>query len=262
MKTIVGNWKMNVGVRESVALSRGTLLTLRGRKVAPEVVICPSAIALTEVRKVIARSSIGLGAQDVFWEDHGAFTGEMSGRMFTEIGVTHVIVGHSERRTIFGETDEMINKKVLHAFANQLMPILCVGETAAERAEGKERDRVREQLMRALSGVRLKTHDRLFVAYEPVWAIGTGKTAEVADALVMHEFIRSLLNEIFPTVHGETVRVLYGGSIDGTNAYSFLREALVDGLLVGSASVKLNQFKEVIEAAGEVLEAQTIDITV
>ncbi len=249
---------MNVGVRESVALARGTLLTLRGRKVAPEVVICPSMIALSEVRKVIARSSVQLGAQDVFWEDHGAFTGETSGRMLTEIGVTHVIIGHSERRSLFGETDEIINKKVLHALANQLTPILCVGETATARAEGKERDHVREQLGRALLEVRLKSYDRLLVAYEPVWAIGTGKIAEVADVLTMHEFVRGVLSEIFPISDPTFMCVLYGGSVDGTNAYPFLRESQVDGLLVGGASVKLNQFKEIIEAASEVLEAQNV----
>ncbi len=255
---VIGNWKMNVGVRESVALARGTLLTLRGRKVVPEVVICPSSIALSEVRKVIARSSVGLGAQNVFWEDHGAFTGETSGRMLAEIGVTHVLVGHSERRSIFGETDEMVNKKVLHAFVNQLTPILCVGETAVERTADMQRDRVRDQLTRALSGVRLKSHDRLIVAYEPVWAIGTGQTPEVGDVLSMHEFVREVLREIFPSTDPTTVRVIYGGSVDGTNAYPFLRESQVDGVLVGSASVKLNQFKEIIEAAGEVLEAQNV----
>lgn len=256
MKTIVGNWKMNVGVRESVALARGALLTLRGRKVAPEVIICPSFISLSEVRKVIARSSVGLGAQNVFWEDHGAFTGEISGRMLTELGVTHVIVGHSERRTFFSETDEMVNKKVLHAFANQLTPILCVGETAAEHADGKERERVREQLARALSGVRLKTHDQLIIAYEPIWAIGTGQSAEIPDIVSMHEYIRTLLGEIFPGIDSATSRVLYGGSVDGADAYQFLRESQVDGVLVGGASVKLNQFKEIIDAACEVLEAQ------
>jgi triosephosphate isomerase len=260
MKMIVGNWKMNVGVRESVALARGALLTLRGRKIVPEVVICPSFIALSEVRKVIARSSVGLGAQDVFWEDHGAFTGETSGRMLAEIGVTHVIVGHSERRAIFGETDEMVNKKVLRALGSQLMPILCIGETAAERAAGKERDRVREQLARALLGVRLKSPDRLIVAYEPIWAISTAQNreAEVSDVLVMHEFVRSVISEIFPALNPGSVRVIYGGSVDGTNAYPFLRESQIDGVLVGSASIKLNQFKEIIEAAGEVLDAQHI----
>ncbi|MBI2475418.1 triose-phosphate isomerase [Candidatus Uhrbacteria bacterium] len=256
MKVIIANWKMNVGVRESVALARGTLLALRGRRTLPEVIICPSFIALSEVHKVVARSSVKLGAQNLFWEDHGAYTGEISGRMLTELGVSHVIIGHSERREYLGETDEMIRNKVAQALENQLDVILCVGETAVERKSGAQRERVRTQLVHVLDGVHLKSHDRLMIAYEPVWAIGTGEIPEVAEILAMNEFIRSILSDVLPNMNANKIRVLYGGSVEGNNAYSFLREQTIDGLLVGGASVKLNQLKEIIDAASEVLDAQ------
>lgn len=257
MKTIIGNWKMNVGVRESVALARGTLLALRGRKMVPDVVICPSFVALSEAHKVVARSSVALGAQNVFWEDQGAYTGEISPRMLTELGVAYVIVGHSERREHFGETDEMVGKKLARALEHGLTPVLCIGETKEQRDAGQQRNRLRDELVSALNGVRLKHRDRLFVAYEPIWAIGTRQTPEVADVKATHGFIREMLAEIFSSTDSKAIQVLYGGSVDGENAYAFLREDEVDGVLVGGASVKLNQFKDIIAAASEVLEAQT-----
>lgn len=257
MKTIIANWKMNVGVRESVALARGTLLALRGRKMVPDVIICPSFIALSEVHKVVARTSLSLGAQNVFWEDQGAYTGETSARMLTESGVTHVIIGHSERREILGETDLMVNKKIQSAIEHSLVPILCVGETVSEREAGEHTERVREELVLALSGVRLKSKDRLIIAYEPLWAIGSGRTADVQEIVAMHVSIRDVLREIFSSGEVSAVRVLYGGSVDQENAYQFLREQAVDGLLVGGASVKLNQLKDIIVSASEVLEAQS-----
>lgn len=256
MKTIVANWKMNVGVRESVALARASLLTLRGRKVIPELVICPPFVALSEVRKVVARSSAMIGAQDMHWEPTGSYTGETSSRMLLELGVSHVILGHSERRIHLGETDEMVNKKVLHALSESLVPVVCVGESKQERDSGDARVVVEKQIATALRGVRLRPQDRLYLAYEPVWAIGTADAAAVADVLEMHALIRLVLSELFPQASSACVRVLYGGSVDGGNAYGFLRESEVDGVLVGGASVKIHQFKEIVEAAAEVLEAQ------
>lgn len=260
MKTIIGNWKMNVGVRESVALARGTLLALRGRKMVPDVVVCPSFVALSEAHKVVARSSVALGAQNVFWEDQGAYTGEISPRMLTELGVVYVIVGHSERREHLAETDEMVGKKIARALEHGLTPVLCIGETKEQRDAGQQRDRLRDELVSALKGVHLKHRDRLFVAYEPIWAIGTGQTPEVADVKATHGFIREMLTEIFSSTDSKAIQILYGGSVDGDNAYAFLREDEVDGVLVGGASVKLNQFKDIIAAASEVLEAQTISL--
>ena len=260
MKTIVGNWKMQVGVRESVALARGTLLTLRGRKIAPDLVVCPSFVALSEVHKVLARSSVAMGAQNMFWEDHGAFTGETSARMLTELGVTHVIIGHSERRAILQETDEMVQKKIVQALLNGLIPIVCVGETAEEHEQGLAQKRVQEQLIAAFDGVHLKHRSQLFVAYEPVWSIGSGRTPEISEAVGIHASIRRLVSEIFSSVDSLSLSVLYGGSVDTENAYALLREQEVDGVLVGGASVKLNQFKDVIVAASEVLEAQSTHV--
>ena len=249
--------EMNVGVRESVALARGTLLTVRGRKMIPELIVCPPFVALGEVKKVVARSAASLGAQNMSSEDSGAFTGEISARMLQELGVSSVILGHSERRALFGETDEQIAKKVQQAFAHQMTPIVCVGESTEERDAGTAREVVRNQLAGALSNTRLRGSDTLFVAYEPIWAIGTGRSAEIGDVLEMHAFIRSIVSEVFSDASAKQIRVLYGGSVNGDNAYQFFREEEVDGVLVGGASVKLNQFREIVDAAAEVLEAQS-----
>ncbi|MFA4846164.1 MAG: triose-phosphate isomerase [Patescibacteria group bacterium] len=256
MKIIIANWKMNVGVRESVALARGTLLTLRGRKLIPELVICPPFVALSEVRKVVARSAVALGAQNVSWAESGSYTGEISARMLQELGVTHAIIGHSERRSLLHETDEMVNKKVLHALASQLTPIVCVGETRQERQAGKTHEVVGQQLKAALLDVRLRVTDRLLIAYEPLSAIGSGEAASVPEIVETHTFIRSLLREFFGERVASAMQILYGGSVDGENAYGFLREQQVDGVLVGGGSVKINQFKDIVHAACEVLEAQ------
>lgn len=258
MKMIIANWKMNVGVRESVALSRGVLLALRGRKIVPELVVCPSFVALSEVRKVVAHSAVGLGAQDVFWEDVGSYTGEISPRMLLELGVSTVIIGHSERRRQLGETNEMIKRKVATSLKNGLKPIVCVGETIEERSDGRAQDVVREQLVSALADVRVCLSDKVLVAYEPVWAIGTGKSAGVQDAVLMHTFIREILRELHPKANASQFKILYGGSVDGEKAYGFLREDEIDGVLVSSASIKIKQFYEIVRSACEVLEGSQI----
>ncbi len=251
---------MQVGVRESVALARGTLLTLRGRSIAPDLVVCPSFVALSEVHKVLARSSVSMGAQNVFWEDHGAFTGETSARMLTELGVTYVIIGHSERRTLLGETDEMVQKKIVQALAHGLIPLVCVGETAEEHDQGLTQSHLQKQLIAAFDGVHIKHRSQLLIAYEPVWAIGSGRTPAVSEVISAHQYIRRLVSEFFSSVDSLSLSVLYGGSVDAENAYAFLREQEVDGVLVGGVSVKLNQFNDVIVAASEVLEAQSTHV--
>ncbi len=256
MKIVVGNWKMYVGSRESLALARGVLLALRGKKVLPKVVVCPPAVALSEVRKVVARSHVLLGAQNMSWLAQGAQTGELSGRMLDELGVTHVIIGHSERRQQLGETDEMVQKKVAAAFAAGLTPIVCVGETREEREAGRAKEVVGAQLHAVFAHVQPKPRDRFLVAYEPVWAIGTGVPATPADAVEMHTHIRAHLREMGKGLRDEQFSVVYGGSVDGKNAYPFLREPAIEGVLVGGASVKLNQFSEILSAATDVLEAQ------
>jgi len=254
MKTIIGNWKMQVGVRESVALARGMLQNLRGKKVLPEIIICPSFVALSDVRKIVTRSHIALGAQDLFWEETGAYTGEISPRILTELGISFVLIGHSERRQYLGETDEMIGKKMRQAFQSALTPVLCVGETAEERQQGKTQEIVEQQLQAALKGVMIPSGAQLFIAYEPRWAIGTGVVATPEDAVAVHREIRQQISTLIPSLRAENLHVLYGGSVDGSNAYAFLREKEVDGVLVGGASVKLTQMQEVLSAAMEAME--------
>lgn len=253
MKTVIGNWKMNVGVRESVALARGVLLSLRGRRHLPEVVVCPPFTALAEVRKTVARSHVALGAQDMHWEDTGAFTGEISPRMVTEAGATHVIIGHSERRHQCGETDDMVGKKLVAALSHALIPIVCVGETKEERAAGDTEAVVTRQVRAAFAQMPARGAERIFIAYEPVWAIGSGKPATPTDAAAVHAIIRKVFAEA-KGADRTKLSVLYGGSVDDKNAYSFLRETDIDGLLVGGASVKLQQFTDIIAAAADVLE--------
>lgn len=255
MKTVIGNWKMNVGTRESVALARGVILALRGKKTLPEVVICPPFVAFSDVRKIIARSSVAMGAQNMFWEESGSFTGEISPRQMLELGISHVILGHSERRQILLETDEMVNKKFRLALSQKLMPIICVGETKEERDSGRAKDIVAAQLHGAFSGVPIRGADQFFIAYEPIWAIGTGEAAEPNDAVEMHSFIKEHLKTVLGN-EGIEARVLYGGSVNPENAYDFLRESLVDGVLVGGASVKLQQFASILNAAMDVVEGQ------
>ena len=247
MKTIIANWKMNVGVRESVALARGTLLTLRGRKNIPELVICPPFVALSEVRKIVARSHAALGAQNMSWEDQGAFTGEISPRMFEELGVTHVILGHSERRHVLGETDEMIQKKVQKALEHNLVVILCVGETKAQRDAGEERDIVKEQLLKAFDGLRIKNAEKIFIAYEPVWAIGTGKVPSPTQAQEVHHELRLQL-ATFNAEAAEKVAILYGGSLKADNAKELLAMPDIDGGLVGGASLNTQEFLALCQA--------------
>jgi triosephosphate isomerase len=254
MKLIVGNWKMTIGTRESIALARAVLLSTRGKRIVPDVVLCPSFVALGEVRKVLAKSRVTMGAQDVFWEDTGAFTGEVSPRMLLEFGVTHVIVGHSERREHLRETDDMVHAKVLACLRQNLVPILCVGETREQRQRGEAEAVVSEQVRAAVRHARVG-REGLVVAYEPVWAIGAADAATPADAVMMHEMIRRILREELPA-HTVNVPVLYGGSVDGSHAYAFLREPAVDGVLVGGASVKISQWNEILKAASDVLEAQ------
>lgn len=246
---------MQVGTRESVALARGVVLALRGKKVLPEIVICPSAVALSEVRKIVTRTHVSLGAQNMFWEEQGAFTGEISSKQLAELGVTHVIIGHSERRQVLGETDEMIQKKVARALQSGLTPILCVGETEEERARGEAEAVVERQVRTAYESLALKTTQQLWLAYEPIWAIGTGKACEPADAVSLHAHIRSIATDLFPKNHKQ-IRVLYGGSVSGENAYAYLREDEIDGVLVGGASVKLSQFNEILVSAREVIEGK------
>lgn len=255
MKIVIGNYKMQVGTRESVALARGVLHGIRGSETLPDIVICPTFTALGEVRKVIARSHIALGAQDLAVAPSGPLTGEVSAKQLSDAGCTYTLVGHSERRLTLGETDNMVHEKLQQALAQSMTPVLCVGETKAVREAGDAESFVAGQVMLALQGVRLPKRTKLIVAYEPVWAIGSGTPATVADALAMHRVIRRVVHET-TEIDDESLAVVYGGSVNAENSYGFLREREVDGVLVGSASVKIHEFLAIIKSAAEVISAQ------
>src|SRR5687767_1670555 len=209
-KLIAGNWKMNKTSADGVALAR-ELVNAVGKQSDVEVVVCPPFTAIESVGRAIEGSNLKLGAQNMHFEASGAFTGEISAPMLRAIFATHVILGHSERRTLFGETDEFINKKVLSALKNQLRPILCVGETLVEREAKSTLKVVQTQLERGLGGVGKEHAAALVIAYEPVWAIGTGKVATTEHAQEVHSFIRGLMTKLFGDTVARKVRILYGG---------------------------------------------------
>lgn len=252
---VIGNYKLHCGVRESAALARGVLRGLRGGTHVPDVVLLPSFPALGEVRKVVARTHVLLGAQNLAPVAGGALTGEVSAAQLKDAGCAYVLVGHSERRRVLGETDTMVHDKLVIAYAASVTPILCVGEDAVARGAGQAQDVVAVQLTAALTGVTVQKSERVMIAYEPVWAIGTGDAATPGDVVAMHQHIRRVCKGL---LGDRAVDVVYGGSVDGKNAYDFLRERDVDGVLVGSASVKLAEFLLIIAAAAEVMQAQDV----
>ena len=247
-KLIAGNWKMNKTSADAVSLARD-LVAAVGTSPEVEVVICPPFTALEAVAKVVDGSLIKLGAQNMHYEASGAFTGEVSAPMLRAIFATHVILGHSERRTLFGETDELVNKKVLSALKNQLKPILCVGESLAEREAGSTLKVVQTQTERGLEGVSKEQASTLVVAYEPVWAIGTGKVATTEQAQEVHAFIRGLLTKHYGEAVSQKVRILYGGSMKPSNAPELLAQKDIDGGLIGGASLEARSFVELVKAA-------------
>jgi len=247
-KLIAGNWKMNKTSADAVTLAR-EIVQGAGTRTDVDVVVCPPFTALESVAKAIDGSQVKLGAQNMHFEASGAFTGEVSAPMLRAFFATHVILGHSERRTLFGETDELVNRKVLAALRNQLRPIVCVGESLAEREAGSTLRVVQVQTERALEGVSRELAPGIVVAYEPLWAIGTGKVATTEQAQEVHAFIRGLLSNL----HGETVaqrmRILYGGSMKPANAPDLLGQKDIDGGLIGGASLESRSFLELVAAA-------------
>ena len=238
---VVGNWKMHCGLaeaRELAQLVRDGLKRPRG----VEVVVCPPFTALAAVAEVLAGSPVGLGAQNCHWEPLGAFTGEVSPVMLAELGCRFVLLGHSERRHVFHETDDEISRKVGAALRHGLQPILCVGETAEERRQGLTFTVVEGQLRAAWAGLSLEDMGRCSLAYEPVWAIGTGVNATPAQAAEVHGYLRGLVSQIGSKDLAQTARILYGGSVKTDNAAAITEEPDVDGLLVGGASLQAQSF--------------------
>ncbi|MBO8127256.1 MAG: triose-phosphate isomerase [Firmicutes bacterium] len=246
---IAGNWKMNLQVTQAVDLVEKLVAKdVVGHGV--EVLVCPPFTALYAVSRVVNPAGIKLGAQNMHWEEAGAFTGEIAPGMLAEIGCQYVIIGHSERRQYFGETDATVNKKVKAALINRLTPIICVGETLEQREEGLTDRLIRDQVKAALLGLDPEDVLKVVFAYEPIWAIGTGKTAEGCEANRVCRLIRETVGEINAEA-SSWVRILYGGSVKPTNYADFAAQPDIDGALVGGASLQAEQFAEIVRVAAE-----------
>ncbi len=245
---VAGNWKMNKTINEARTLA-AEVVKASPSLLGAEIVLCPPFTSLYEVAKTIEGSSVQLGGQDLFWEDWGAYTGEISAAMLRDAGCQYVITGHSERRHILGETDEMINRKVKAALRQGVFPILCVGETLEEREAGTTLRRLEVQIEKDLQGIGQDDFSRVIIAYEPVWAIGTGKTATPGQAQEAHQFVRQLLKKKYGQELASCAIILYGGSVKPDNAASLMTEPDIDGFLVGGASLVAENFIKIIEEA-------------
>jgi triosephosphate isomerase len=244
---IAGNWKMNNTISQSMDLISG-LIKNGGDMHKVEVVVAPPFTALKAVYDAVGQTSIHLAAQNLHWAENGAYTGEISPMMVKESGCKWAIIGHSERRQLFGETDEMVNLKTAAALATGLKPIVCIGETLEEREGGRTWEVLNRQIEGGLKNLTAENMAKVTLAYEPVWAIGTGKTASAAQAEEAHGKIREKLALLFGQAAADKVRVLYGGSVKGSNALELLSLPNVDGALVGGASLKASEFLEIIAA--------------
>lgn len=248
---------MNTDVPAGCALAESIAEELAGRGLSGEGVdlaVCPPFVHLQAVSEILADTPVAVGAQDVHAEDEGAYTSDISAPMLTSVGCEYVILGHSERRKYYGETDEDVNRKVKQAYAHDLVPIVCVGETIDQRQAGEAESVVRRQIEGALAGVDVSSPDQLVVAYEPVWAIGTGESATPEQAQSMHALIREDLSDRFGEAVGSGVELLYGGSMKPHNAAELVGQPDVDGGLVGSASLEADSFLGIADRAVDVLQ--------
>jgi len=241
---IAGNWKMNKTVSEAIALVKELIPLVK--EAQAEVVVCPPYICLPAVKEALAGTNIRLGAQNVHWEDAGAFTGEVSPVMLKDLGVEYVIIGHSERRQYFGETDQTVNRRVKAALRHDLIPIICVGETLEQREQGITAQLVANQTKAALEGLTAEMVKQVVIAYEPVWAIGTGRTATAEDANEVIGIIRTTIAETFGKDVADVVRIQYGGSMNPSNASELMSMPEIDGGLIGGASLKAADFAKVV----------------
>lgn len=242
---IAGNWKLNNTEKQTVELVtalRNELVDVQG----VDIVICPVFTFLTVVQDMLIDSDIAVGAQNLYWEDSGAFTGEVSAPLLKDVGVTYVIIGHSERRQFFGETNQTVNKKIRAALKHELTPIVCVGEVLAQREADQTFDVIRSQIEESLAGFSAAEARKMIVAYEPVWAIGTGKTATPRQAQDVHKFIRDLLTELYDEKTAADVRIQYGGSVKPDNIAELISQPDIDGALVGGASLKADSFTQIV----------------
>ncbi|NLG18068.1 MAG: triose-phosphate isomerase [Fibrobacter sp.] len=244
-KFIAGNWKMNTTVEEACALAKGVVDTV-GNVSDVDIAVCPPYTNLSAVYEIIKNSNVKLGAQDVHWEAKGAYTGKVSCAMLKSVGVTYVIVGHSEQRQYFGETDATVNKKVKAVLAAGLLPIICVGETLEERKGGKMDAVIERQVRGAFEGLSVEDTLKCTIAYEPVWAIGTGETATPKQANDAHVFIRGIIFKLYGDETAGAMRIQYGGSMKPDNAKDLLGQKDVDGGLIGGAALKATDFAGIV----------------
>ena len=245
---MAGNWKMYKTVSETVTYFEkfnGLVASARHCEIA----ICPTFVNLAAAVEATKGTNVGIGAQNLYWAKEGAFTGEISGEMLKAIGCQWVIVGHSERRQYFGDTDEKVNKRIYAALAHKLKVIMCVGETKEERLNNVTEEVIRAQVAGGLKGLTLEHMADFTIAYEPVWAIGTGLTATPTQAQEVHKYIRALVKERFNSAVAETVRIQYGGSVKPDNAKELLSQPDIDGALVGGASLVAADFEAIVKAA-------------
>lgn len=244
---VAGNWKMNTDLVTARSLARDVVEAV-GDPGGVRVVVCPPFVSLHDVSEIIRNTPVGLGAQTMHEENSGAYTGEVSASMLRSVGSQYVILGHSERRQYFGETDAGVNRKIRQALDHDLIPIVCVGETLNERKSDRAEEVVGRQLATGLEAIEVNDPEELVIAYEPVWAIGTGETATPDQAQEMHAFIRSHLEETYGEEAGRNVHILYGGSVKPDNAAELFDEADVDGGLIGGASLSASDFAEIVQA--------------
>jgi len=248
-KVIAGNWKMNNDLTESQNLISKLINGLNNGKINCDVIICPPFTSLSEAHNLISNSILKLGAQNMYYEENGAFTGEISAVMLKSAGCEYVILGHSERRTIFGENDQLINKKLKKALTSGLNPIFCIGETLDEREKGITNTIVERQVTEGLKDISANDMKKIIVAYEPVWAIGTGRTATPGQAEEVHAFIRELVKGLYSNEIAQNLVIQYGGSVKPDNAKELMSQKDIDGALVGGACLKSESFIDIINAA-------------
>ncbi len=247
-KFVAGNWKMNKTIAGAITLASELVRKVGSQEPPCMIAIAPTFIALDSVREVIKKSPIKLAAQNCHYEDDGAYTGEISASMLKAVGCEHVILGHSERRQYFGESDEIISKKVKKVLSESMQVILCVGETLQEREAGITQAVVERQVRGALNTVSESEMKFITMAYEPVWAIGTGKTATPEQAEEVHRFIRDLIQSLYSPSVAENLVIQYGGSVKGSNAKDLFQMPNIDGALVGGASLKVEEFYQIIQS--------------
>jgi triosephosphate isomerase len=245
---VAGNWKMHMTIPEARNLA-AAIVKASGELAEAEIVVAPPFTALSEIKKILEGSPVRLAAQNLFWEDKGAYTGEVSAPLLKDAGCRYVIIGHSERRQYFGETDAGVNSKIKAALKHDLLPIVCIGESLDERERGETNNKVEQQLLGGLDGINSDDFRQIVIAYEPIWAIGTGKTATPGQAEDVHAFVRGKLAQRYGNGPADYAIILYGGSVKPANSFALLSEKNIDGFLVGGASLEAESFIQITKEA-------------